>query len=247
LRRPLFLREGRGIRPTAASDELAASVAPHLDALEAVAARTRDTVHDRQGTIFVGGPAEFTAELFAPMLAGLMDAGLRFRLRLGLTGELIEALSAGQLDFVIATSRIRSPGIDYARLYREEFVLVGASRWRECIDTAPKLAYAEDLPILRRYWREVFGTEPDFQATLVVPDLRALVAAAMAGAGITALPRYLCTSPLADGRLIVLHEPPVAPGNDILLAWNRFSQRHARNQRTRHYILEKGRNALRLS
>ncbi len=237
LRRPLFVREGRRIVATDAAHDLARSVSPHLDAIEAAVATARDAGDDGLGTVFIGGPAEFIADRFMRVLTEPVGDGLRFRFRLGLTGELIDDLSQGRLDFVIATGRIRAPGIDYAELYREDFVLVGAPQWAGRIDDAPKLAYAEDLPIFRRYWSEVFATEPDFQAALVVPDLRALASATAAGAGITVLPRYLCAPYLVDDRLVVLHDPPVAPGNDLFLAWNRFSQRHARNQRVRRHIL----------
>lgn len=76
----------------------------------------------------------------------------------------------------------------------------------------PLLAYAEDLPIIRRWWRYVLGCPPPQRAALVVPDLRALRAAAVAGAGVTVLPRYLCADDLTAGRLVELlgtEDPPI--------------------------------------
>ena len=76
----------------------------------------------------------------------------------------------------------------------------------------PLLAYDRDVPILRRYWRHVFGIRLDREPALVFPDLRALAAAAVAGAGVTVLPTYLIADELADGRLVDLRptdDPPI--------------------------------------
>src|SRR5436305_729568 len=76
----------------------------------------------------------------------------------------------------------------------EEFVLVAAPDWAARIGPAPDpatlrdvplVAYAEDLPIARRYWRHVFGTRLAGTAAVVVPDLLGVLASVVAGAGIT--------------------------------------------------------------
>lgn len=78
------------------------------------------------------------------------------------------------------------------------------------------MAYAENLPIVRRYWRSVFGHRPDAVTTAaVVPDLRAVRAAVVAGAGLSVLPRYLVREQIADGYLVELHQPEVAPLNTL--------------------------------
>jgi DNA-binding transcriptional LysR family regulator len=113
----------------------------------------------------------------------------------------------------------------------EEFVLVAGAGWAARIDRdrvarlgaaalrgVPLVAYAEDLPIVRRYWRAVFGTRPPGPAAVVVADLRAVLAATVAGAGATVLPRYLCADALASGALVALHEPEVPPINTLFLA-----------------------------
>ena len=65
-------------------------------------------------------------------------------------------------------------------------------------------AYAETLPMIRRYWSENFGREPNFRPILILPDIRGLIAAAVAGAGATVVPDYLCAPELASGRLALL-------------------------------------------
>jgi DNA-binding transcriptional LysR family regulator len=175
--------------------------------------------------------------MLLPALAGMDAPGLRLRCRLGLAAELIEAVAQGDLDFAIATVRIERPGVGFTHLYDEDFRLVGAPRWRTHADIrgTPLLAYEEGLPIIRRYWRAAFGHDPDVQAALVVPDLRALEAAAAAGLGITVLPGYLCARRLASGELTELHRTDRPPSNAIHLAWNKATVRTPRNA----YLLDR--------
>ncbi|MFI1564427.1 LysR substrate-binding domain-containing protein [Streptomyces sp. NPDC020490] len=53
---------------------------------------------------------------------------------------------------------------------------------------------------------------------VVVPDLRAVLAAAVAGAGVTVLPTYLCAAELACGHLVRLLDVEVPPLNTLFLA-----------------------------
>ncbi len=64
----------------------------------------------------------------------------------------------------------------------------------------------------------MFGTRPPGPAAVVVADLRAVLAATVAGAGVTVLPRYLCAADLASGALVAVHEPEVPPINTLFLA-----------------------------
>ena len=64
----------------------------------------------------------------------------------------------------------------------------------------------------------MFDTHPSGSAALVVPDLRAVCAAAVDDVGVTVLPRYLCADELRTGRLVALLEPEVPPINTLYLA-----------------------------
>ena len=164
---------------------------------------------------------------------------MAFRFQLGVLDELLGPLEAGELDLAIATRRVPRRGIAYQELYREEFVLVGGAAWTsrlaysrqrllEAILAAPVLAYDAELPIIRRYFRMVFGVQAERKAAVVMPDLRSLMLAAVAGLGISVLPRYLCERALEAGQLVQLHDPEKAIANIIYLAWNRQALRTAR-------------------
>ncbi|GGS81607.1 LysR family transcriptional regulator [Planobispora rosea] len=230
LDRRLFERLPRGVAPTAAADELARRLAAPLDMLaEAVGTDLDPDASAR--AVHLGGPAELMSTRVMGVLAPLVTGGLRIRVELGLADDLLDRLAAGTLDLVVSAVRPRRRGVHATPLLDEEFVLVAAPDWAARVGPAagrvpgparlagvPVVAYAEDLPVIRRYWRTVFGTRPVMSAALVVPDLRGAVAAVVAGAGMSVLPRYLCEEELAAGRLVPLAEPELPPINTLFLA-----------------------------
>ncbi|SDQ92694.1 LysR family transcriptional regulator [Thermostaphylospora chromogena] len=219
LDRPLFDRLPRGVAPTAAADELARRIAGAVDALEAVAAEELPT----GSTVHLGGPAEFLSTQVIPMLAPLVREGLRLRVTFGLSDDLLAALAEGRLDLVISTIRPRVRGVTAEPVFDEEFVLVASPELAAGLpdptrQDVPVIAYAEDLPIIRRYWRTVLGRRPTMTAQVVIPDLRGVLAAVRAGMGVSVLPAYLCREDLAAGRLVALREPEPPPINTGYLA-----------------------------
>lgn len=232
----LFRRTSRGLRPTTAGDELAARVGLHVDALlDAVT----DTLHDTtpadpfRRTVLLGGPVELTSSRVLPALADLYERGLRLRVTIGLAEDLLRELTAGALDLVVSTVRPRGRAVRAAPLADEEFLLVAAPHLAHRIDpdhlaadpraalaAVPVVAYDEQLPIVRRYWRHVFDHgPPPTTPSITVPDLRAVAAACVAGAGYSVLPRYLIREHLAAATLTLLHDPPDPPINTLFLAW----------------------------
>ncbi|PZF83839.1 LysR family transcriptional regulator [Jiangella anatolica] len=223
LGRTLFDRLPRGVAPTAAADELARRVAEPLDALESVT-----LADDDPAAVHVGGPAEFVCEQVLPALAGLIAGGLQVRTTFGLPDGLLDGVADGRLDLAVLSVRPRRRGIVAEAFYDEEFALVAAPVWADRLgrvaapgelSSVPLIAYGEEAPILRRYWRTVFGVRLTRTPELVVPDLRGALAATLAGAGATVLPEYLCHAGLDDGALRLLAEPELPPLNTLFLAY----------------------------
>ncbi|MFE9169289.1 LysR family transcriptional regulator [Streptomyces kebangsaanensis] len=224
--RPLFLRRARGVTPTTIGDELAHKAAPHLDALLEI---TESGLDDESSlrTLHLAGPPEFTAERALPALAGLTDdngQGFALRISFGTAEETLDGLSAGHHDLAISTARPRGGPLMAAPLCDEEHVLVAAPRWAERtgsarprhkiatpLETIPLVEVHESLPFASRYWASVFDSRPAASGTVIVPDLRAVLACVVAGAGLAVLPRYLCAAPLKRREVVALHEPAVPP------------------------------------
>ncbi|MFF1449297.1 LysR family transcriptional regulator [Streptomyces sp. NPDC058274] len=254
LGRELFERQPRGVAPTVAADELAGQVAVPLDALAAVADRGGLGADRTPEPVRVAGPAELLCTRALPALAPLTAQGVRLRVTTGLTDELLDGLRGGRFDLVIATTRPRGRTLTSVPLGDEEFVLVAGPEWARRIGPGrvaaegaaalhgvPLVSYAEDLPIARRYWRHVFGVRLSGQAAITVPDLRGVLAAVAAGAGITVLPRYLCLSELASGALVPLLSPEDPPINTSYLSSRPGAPDHPHVSLVRERLLQAGR------
>ena len=226
LGRPLFLRQARGVTPTTIGDELAHKAAPHLDALVEIAETGLDEDSSLR-TLHLAGPPEFTAERALPALTELTgDDGQGFTLRasFGNAEETLEGLAAGHHDLAISTARPRGALLTATPLCDEEHVLVASPRWAtrigpgklrrkgaHVLEDFPVVEVHESLPLVARYWASVFDSRPAASGTVVVPDLRAVLGCAVAGAGLAVLPRYLCADALARGDIVALLDPAVPP------------------------------------
>ncbi|MCW2961279.1 MAG: transcriptional regulator, LysR family [Thermoleophilia bacterium] len=244
--RRLFRRLPRGVEPTPAGLELAEQVGSHLDAVEEAwgqwlgrnAGESGNIASMRGATVFLGGPSEFLTGRVLPALAPLLVAGVRLRVQIGTDDVVTRAIEARELDLAILTHDLERRGITVEPLVQEEFVLVAApdvavelgrvrsgTRGARQLEKVPMLAVAEELPLIRSYWQEVFGAEPDTIADVVADSLPALAALAERGLGMTVLPRHVCEDQLADGRLVQLIRPRVAPTAQLYLAWGSGSRR----------------------
>jgi molybdate transport repressor ModE-like protein len=219
--RPLFERQARGVRPTTVGDELASRIAEPIDALQGLV--VDEFEEPVSATVRLGGPADFLCDQVLPALAGLLGTGLQVRTLVGLPDELLDGLAGQSLDVVISSVRPRRAGLRVTSLCDETFALVAAPRWSartpltmpESLRKIPLVASAEDAPIIRRYWRRVFGVRPTRAVDLVVPDLRGVLAAVRAGAGASVLPLYLCGPAIEAGELRLLAEPELPPLNTL--------------------------------
>lgn len=227
---PLFVRSRQGAVPTARAAELAARIGTRIDELRGAMTAGADDVQYRE-RVALGGASDAMAARFLPALAPLTERGLRLTVTLGLADELLSALESARLDLVLSSVRPRQRGITATPLIDEEFVLVAAPALARSVDPAlladdpvpslshlPLIAYADDLPIIRRYWRSEFGRRPPNRVAMVVPDLRAILAVVIAGAGASVLPRYIAAAAVEAGSVEVVHTPDVPPLNTIYLA-----------------------------
>lgn len=233
--RTLFTRLPRGVEPTPYAHELAERVRGPLDALDAL--RTDECDLDGVATpVHLAGPAEMLCSRVLPALAPLVAEGVQLRTAEGLTDELLESLREGTHDLVITTRRPRGRALAATPLSDEEYVLVVAPEWARRLEgrgdgeslcralrEVPLVSIAEDMPIVRRYWRSVFGAQPP-GAALIAPTLHAVLAAVRAGAGASVLPRSLCREDLEAGSLVDLGGGDVPPLNTLFLVQRRGAE-----------------------
>lgn len=247
LGKPLFIRQARGVAPTAAADDLARSIASQLDGIEATMGAAQARSSHLSGTVHLVGPAEYLSARIGPALAPLVAEGLRLRIQTGNRERIYAALDAGHVDLAVTASPPDGSVHGFAELGRERLVLVAApaiaERTKARTVTAellyglPCIAYDEALPLLRPFFEHVFGKAPDMQAVVTAPDLRIVIGLALAGTGWTVLPDYLCAEALASGQLVELPTTRPGPDNTLYLVWNKTALRHPRVVHVRDFLL----------
>jgi DNA-binding transcriptional LysR family regulator len=214
-----------------------------IETLESIP--TKAALADAPLLIRLGTPTDFFSEYVLERLPKGDNSLLK--LQFGLAPDLIEQLLSNQIDGAIATQKISKPELEYQLIFEESFWLVGPPTatialpqvpvsqtgmpadlmaLEQWLRSQPWIAYSEDLPIIRRFWRVIFGRRLDVNPQFVIPDLRSIRAAIAQGLGYSVLPDYLCTEWLADRRLTLIWKPTPAVTNSIWLAY-RKSERHS--------------------
>lgn len=239
LGRKLFTRRPRGVEPRRAADELASAVSQHLDALDEVLFGEVMGRSRRGGVLYIGGPSEYLGSVVIPALAPLVSRGVRVRAMLDINEPVLESLMEGELDLALLTEAPNDPAIEVTSQQSEEYVLVASperaarigdvgegSAGAEHLLDEPVLAYSEELPLVRQYWREVFDQQLVGGPAVIANSLPVLAALAAQGVGITVLPRHAVAAQLAAGQLAVVHVPVTPPRNTLYLAWRAGSLAH---------------------
>jgi DNA-binding transcriptional LysR family regulator len=222
----LFDRMPRRMLPTAAGKRLYSQIANAIEILEAIP--TKAGLADAPTLLRLGSPPEFFSEYLLERL--LPDAEMLFTVQFGLVQDLIEQLLDDQIDVAIATQKIPNPELEYKLIFEERFWLVGPPGIKTLTDlttleqwlkTQSWIAYSEDLPIIRRFWRMVFGQRLAVNPQWVIPDLRSIRSAIGRGLGYSILPDYLCEKWVADRRLTLILKPSKAVTNSIWLVYRK--------------------------
>lgn len=227
----LFERTPRRMIPTEAGHRLYSQIVGAIETLESV-----DTKQQRSHSdylIRLGTPQEF----FTEQILNRLPREIRFTIRLGITETLIEQLLDHQLDCVIATQKLTRSDLEYQPIYEESFWLVAPPEISlpfssdllqadltplvDWLRTQDWITYSEEFPIIRRFWRVVFGRRLEAQAKLMIPDLRAIRQAVSAGFGLSVLPDYLCETWVNENRLTLILQPTKAVTNQIWLAYRK--------------------------
>jgi DNA-binding transcriptional LysR family regulator len=229
----LFQRMPRRMLPTEAGKRLYTRIAAAIETLESVS--TKSTLINIPLLIRLGTPVEFFSEHILKCLP--KDEETPFTVQFGLVQNLIEQLLANQIDCAIATQKINKPELGYQQIFEESFWLVGPpnvevptsqdvmqadlTSLEQWLKSQRWIAYSEDLPIIRRFWRVIFGRRLEVNPQFVIPDLRSIREAIAQGLGYSVLPDYLCTQWVADQRLTLILKPAKAVTNSIWLAYRK--------------------------
>lgn len=209
----LFARTSRKLTPTERGKELYSQVAPLIEHLEETTMNLKAASLPTLNVIRMGTAHEFFSEKILPNLNKYSMHTIHY---FGTASQLIEMLKEEQTDLIVTSKKFVSPGIEYIKLYDEEFVIVAPERL-ETPDTdhLPSIekwlsmqnwiSYGLELPIIRRLWREHFRNRPLIKPVHVIPNLHMILEAIKNGSGISLLPTYLLGQGNGRSKIIFEH------------------------------------------
>lgn len=238
IERDLFERHPKGMIPTAAAEELAASLGDRLDVAEAALAAARARSTDMTGAVRLIGNGDFLAEVVAPRLLGLMKTGLRVRLHSGDRESILGGLADGQYDLGICAfrppdRRLRSMQIHVETIYAVASPAVAARLCRApdlggALMAEPILTYTLERPLVDEWLVANHWANHAISPALIGQDLRCLRGLLAHDFGWTALPGYLCEDLLRRGELAEIPAPVARPMLPYYLVWTPSALRHPR-------------------
>ncbi|OIQ89258.1 HTH-type transcriptional regulator TfdS [mine drainage metagenome] len=247
---PLFERLARGVKPTAAADDLALDLGDLLDRAERALGKARARSSDLAGVVRIIGHADFLSHGISRHMPALLEAGLKIRLQPAHRDLLQQMLVDRHFDLGI-TAYPLVDGRLHSEIIREEPLhAVAAPETAERIGRAaslgqglaaePLLAYDITAPLVDRWLRAQRLGEVSPHPAVISPDLRTVSQIIQGGAGWSVLPEYLCREALAAGRLAVIGPPPSpALTNAYSLVWLPSMLRNPRIAYARQLLLRR--------
>ena len=234
----LFDRSRAGVYPTPLAERLLPAVIRILNETKAVEEMAESSAGLLTGKLRLG-----IIPTIAPyMLPALMPRAaehypqLEFEIREGLTGDLVDALLAREVDLVVAALPVSGEGLQSRFLWRDSFVI---AKTPGATDVLAGPVEANDLPAgrllllaeghcLRDQALDVCGLRQEgkvfnFEAT----SMATLVQLVSSGMGLTLLPEMAVPFENRDGALELVEFADPAPARDIGLIWRRGSERVA--------------------
>ncbi|MCP3772650.1 substrate-binding domain-containing protein [Paenibacillus sp. MZ04-78.2] len=175
--------------------------------------------------IRIGSAHEFYLEEVIPRLPKL---GLCTINHFGTADQLLELLKEDKVDILITSKKVVTPGIEYVKLYDEQFVVVAPARLEVLETDSLKrreqwlaaqnwISYGLELPIIRRFWREHFKKRPLIKPVHVIPNLHIILKAIEIGEGLSMMPTYLLEKSMSERTKVIYGDLSVK--NEIFFAY----------------------------
>jgi DNA-binding transcriptional LysR family regulator len=232
----LFERKPRKMVPTEYGKLFYTQIIGAVERLEKVETDFRHTT--LQGTpplVCIGAPREYFHKVLAPRVSA---SGLHMAVKFGVTKDLMQQLSEGELNYVFATSKMDEKNIVYEPALHETFHLVGnpelditglkkglaqknMDKVEHWLCTRQWFAYSSDLMIIRRFWLKNFKKRPPVKPTYIIPDFDSIISAIRQGNGVTVVSDYLVKEWLKRKELKEIWKGVIPTTNTIYLAYDK--------------------------
>jgi DNA-binding transcriptional LysR family regulator len=209
----LFVRGGRGVRLTAAGEQLLPHARLVIDALDEISSLFSGPGRESRGRLRVGAASMATAYLFAPLYERFIATHPRVQLlarATTTTDETIRQVLSGEIDVGFVAVPVSAPALEVEHVAADEIVLVVGRNhpWASRTSVAPTelenasmIAFERGMSH-RRTMDELFvdvGISPQIVSETNDPQMvKSLVEI---GLGIALIPRWAVAADVAAGRL----------------------------------------------
>lgn len=246
----LFKRNGngRGLEPTCIADELANSLAHHIDSIEIIFNQSRATSEDMEGIVHIGGPKEFINAKMIPAFASLAQHNIKTVLQVSNPNNVHTLIQEDILDLAITERLVENSSVGYRKIHQCELVLLASREWKEKLEgkpitpqllsEVPMLVYEEKFNYIHKYYAEVFKQDKTARSVVSVEDISIIQSLLCQSVGYSVLPKCMVEETLNQGHLHILFSPDNPPICTMYLLWNKNSMRKKRNVVARDTILQ---------
>ncbi len=221
----LLHRTTREVSPTSDGRELAERCRRVVDEIDALRSDAEGARGEPAGTLRITAPVTFGKRVLVPKIAALVARHPRLCVDLALSDRYADLAREG-LDAAVRVGVLRDSSFVARRIAKQQLVFCASPAYlaAQGRPTAPqrlerhrRLAFRLPTSGRIRPWEFVRGGKvvtETFEARIVMNDGEALVAAALAGAGIAQVPAYMAEDALASGALVEVmkaYRPPALP------------------------------------
>lgn len=222
----LFDRDTRRMTATDRGTMLYNYIVEHLNKLEEAEKVFHGRSRLEKPTISVG----MSLELFQYILEShITELPFNLVTTFGDYPQMLQQLSNGALDLIIATQKGSQPNLEYTHFTTSHTILICGSKTdtselnkllsEEENKTAVNnwlskqiwYTVAADMEQLKRFWMSSFKSPPGFRPNFVVPYIGSILKCLSGGIGFAVVPDFLCRQELEDNVVKLAWEgcPPV--------------------------------------
>lgn len=250
---PLFVRLPRKMMPTEYGKQLYTQIVESIDNLERVETEFKRTVLNKNPSIRFGTPSEIFNNYLAEYIGNQDD--LHLTVEYGLADYLTNKLTSNDLDIAIITRQSKTEdNLTYELLFTESFFIVcnpntdvsdfnayinsdklsDAEKW---LKSKKWYAYDNNLPLIRRFWRENFKKRPLLRLHAVIPDNDAILKAVANSDGLAVSSNLIAGKALKQGMVKVLWQGNITATNTIYLAYNKSKIQPLYVEKVKEFII----------
>lgn len=221
----LLERTTRRVAVTEAGASYAARCATIAAQIEEANAAARERQSAPVGRLRVSAPVLYGRRFLAPVVSRFVQRYPEVRVELVLADRRVDLIEEG-FDLAIRAGELTDSSLTARKVGAARVVVVaspGLLAGRPTVTAEAVPAWPCITTRQGERWA-LGGREVVVPATLWVNDLEVARDAAIAGAGLVRLPRFLCADALADGRLVevLTGEPPVVRGVYVVMPSRAF-------------------------